>query len=180
MPTWVSLLRAVNLGARNKVPMPLLRERLADAGFAEVRTYVQSGNVVTRSAHRSPQRVARAVHDVVAEHFGVETPVVVRSPRQLTDVLAWNPFPEAAAREPRLVQVVHLAGPPDPAAVERLLAADVGDDQVAARGEELVVRYAGGVHSSRADRVVKAAGLGVAGTARNWRTLAALVDMAAD
>lgn len=177
MPVWVSLLRAVNLGARNKVPMPVLRERLVEAGFAEVRTYVQSGNVVTRSAHRSPARVGRIVQDVVATHFGVQTPVVVRSPAQLADVLTWNPFPAAAAAEPKLVQVLHLTGEPDPDATAALLAADLGTDEVAARGLELVVRYGGGVHGSRADAAIRSAKLGVEGTARNWRTLAALVDL---
>ncbi len=171
------MLRAVNLGARNKVAMPVLRELLAQAGFDDIRTYVQSGNIVTSSPHRSPARVGSLIGAVVKEHFAVDTPVVVRSPLQLADVLAWNPFPEAAAREPKMVQVIHLTGTPDAAAVQGLLAADVGADAVVARGEELVVHYAGGVHASPADRVIRSARLGVEGTARNWRTLTALVEM---
>ncbi len=77
MPVWVSLLRGINLGSHNQVNLPRLREALAGAGFAEVRTYVQSGNVVTTSGHRS-DRVAAAVRDVVREHFRLDVPVVVR------------------------------------------------------------------------------------------------------
>lgn len=171
------MLRAVNLGARNKVPMPALRSRLVEAGFDDVQTYVQSGNIVTRSSHRSAAKVGALVGAIVKEHFGVVTPVVVRSPQQLAGVLAWNPFPEAAERDPKLVQVVHLTGKPDPAAMTKLLAADVGADIVAARGEEIIVHYAAGIHASRADRAIKSAKLGVEGTARNWRTLTALVEM---
>ena len=122
MPTWVALLRAVNLGARNKVPMPRLREALSEAGFTAVRTYVNSGNVVLDATLRSPARVGRAVHDVIAAEFGVDTPVIVRTGRQLAAVLDWNPFPAAAADHPKLVAVLHLSAEPAAAAVEQLLA----------------------------------------------------------
>lgn len=180
MAVWVSLLRGINLGARNKVNMPLLREALTEAGFDDVRTYVQSGNVITRSSHRSAAKVAETVRRVVAEGFDVDTPVIVRTPKQLAAVLEWDPFPEAAAAEPKLVQVWHLSGKPDPTAIESLLAADIGPDAVAAKGEEVVVHYANGVHGSKADRVIRGKLLGVDATARNWRTLTALVDMTRD
>lgn len=176
----MSLLRAVNLGAHNKVPMPALREHLAEVGFDDVRTYVQSGNIVTRSAHRSAAEVGKLVAAVVKDNFGVDTIVVVRSPKQLSAILDWNPFPDATEREPKWVQVVHLTGTPDQAAVSRLLTADVGDEAIAAKGKEIVVDYADGIQASKADRAIKQAKLGVEGTARNWRTLTALVEMTAD
>ena len=87
MPTWVALLRAVNLGAHNKVSMPKLRDALAAEGFTDVKTYVNSGNVVLGSTLRSPAKVGQAVHDVILDHFGVDTPVMMRTGRQLTEVL---------------------------------------------------------------------------------------------
>lgn len=100
MAVWVSLLRGVNLGARNKVNMPRLRVALAEAGFDDVRTLVQSGNVIARSRHRSPEKVAKTVHEVIREHFDLEVPVTVRTPGQLREVLDWCPFPAESAREP--------------------------------------------------------------------------------
>ena len=175
MPTWVALLRAVNLGARNKVSMPKLREVLAESGFSNVRTYVNSGNVVLDSPLRSAAKVGTAVHDVIAEHFGVDTPVVVRTGRQLADVLAWNPFPEAVDRQPRLVAVLHLSGEPEAAAVETLLAGDYAPVRVAHRGAEVVIDWHDRSGRPSVDRAVKK--LGVEATARNWRTLAALVEL---
>jgi uncharacterized protein (DUF1697 family) len=175
VPTWVALLRAVNLGAHNKVSMPKLREALAEAGFSNVRTYVQSGNVVVDSTLRSPAKVATAVHDVIVEQFGVDTPVIVRTGRQLAEVLAWNPFPEAVDRQPKLVAVIHLAAEPAAAAIREVLAADVSPDEIAVRGQEVVVAWAKGTGNPRTDRVLRK--VGVPGTARNWRTLAALVDL---
>lgn len=178
---WVSLLRGINLGARNKVAMPALREALAAAGFDDVRTYVTSGNVVTSSRHRSPDRVADLVREVVLTGFGLDVPVVVRSPDQLRAVLDWNPFPDAALDRPKVVQVSHLIGTPAQADVEALLATAVAmPERVAVRGREVVVDYVDNIHASR----VQAAWLtrqlgGVDGTARNWRTLTALCDLTA-
>ncbi|MDF2968334.1 MAG: hypothetical protein K0Q93_2112 [Nocardioidaceae bacterium] len=179
MAVWVCLLRAVNLGARNKVSMAVLRDVLEQGGFDEVRTYVQSGNVVARSSHRSRERVAALVRMTVAEHFGVDTPVVVRTPPELREVLAWNPFPDAAAQRPQLVQVCHLLATPEPAAVEAVCAADV-PEQIAVRGEEVVVDYGQGIQGSKVSPAWLARRLGVEGTARNWRTLTALVEMTRD
>jgi uncharacterized protein (DUF1697 family) len=177
VPTWVSLLRGVNLGARNKINMPRLREALAGAGFEDVRTYVQSGNVVARSPHTDPDAVAEAVRDVVREHFGLEVPVVVRTPQQLREVLAWCPFPQDAAERPTAVQVLHLAAQPQQEAVDAVLAQDWSPDALAVRGLEAVVRYAATMHASRLQHAALLKRLGVDGTARNWRTLQALVEL---
>ena len=178
MPVWVSLLRGVNLGKHNQINMPELREALAAAGFQDVRSYVQSGNLVTTSSHRSADRVATAVADVIAARFGLQLPVVVRSPAQLRQVLTWCPFPGAAAR-PTTVHVIHLAAVPDPGRLPSVLDQDWGPDQVAHRGLEIVIRYDGAMHASRLQHALVLRRLGGDGTARNWRTLQALVDLTA-
>jgi uncharacterized protein (DUF1697 family) len=175
VPTWVALLRAVNLGARNKVPMPALRTALTDAGFTAVRTYVNSGNVVLDSPLDSPAEVGAAVRGLIAGHFGVDTPVIVRTGPQLAAVLDWNPFPAAAADRPQLVAVLHLAAGPEPAAVETLLAGDHAPVRIAHRGEEIVVDWHDRTGQPRADRALRK--VGVEATARNWRTLTALVEL---
>jgi uncharacterized protein (DUF1697 family) len=154
----------------------VLREDLAEAGFSDVRTYVQSGNIVVRSSLSSADEVGAAVRKVVAERFDVDTPVIVRTGAQLAKVLAWNPFPDAAAERPNLVAVLHLTGKPDAAAVRELLAEDHSPVRLAHRGEEVVVDWHERSGVPRVDRALKK--LGVDGTARNWRTLTALVDLA--
>src|SRR5205085_11115847 len=84
---WVALLRAVNLGARNKVPMAELRTLLADAGYGEARTYVASGNVLLDSP-RSGTALSAALEDLIAGAFGVTTTVILRKPRELAAVVA--------------------------------------------------------------------------------------------
>jgi uncharacterized protein (DUF1697 family) len=177
VPTWVSLLRAVNLGARNKVPMAALREALSQAGFDSVQTYVASGNVVTRSRHRSPERVAALVHSVVAELTGLEVPVMVRSPADINNVLAANPWPQATHERPTLVHVHFLAEQPTPERVEALYADDSAAGSCRVVGREMYVDYVTGVHASRLTPAFFTRRLGVDGTARNWRTVQALADL---
>jgi uncharacterized protein (DUF1697 family) len=177
MPTWISLLRAVNLGSHNKVSMPALREHLAEAGFEDVRTYVQSGNLVTTSGHRTERGVARAVAEVVAERHGVDVPVIVRSPDDLARIHALNPFPAAAKRQPKLVSVVFFEKELGGADAFAEHAASLGEE-VVVDGRELYISYtARGVHASKLTPAVLRRRLGQDGTARNWRTVQALVDL---
>jgi uncharacterized protein (DUF1697 family) len=177
MPTWISLLRAVNLGSHNKVSMPALREHLAEAGFEDVRTYVQSGNLVTSSRHRTEHGVARAIAKVVADRHGVDVPVVVRSPDDMARVLALDPFPAATKRQPKLVSVVFFEKQLVGGKAFAAHAASLGEE-VVVDGRELYISYtARGVHASKLTPALLRRRLGQDGTARNWRTVGALVDL---
>jgi uncharacterized protein (DUF1697 family) len=177
MPTWISLLRAVNLGSHNKVSMPILREHLAEAGFEDVRTYLQSGNLVTTSRHRSERGVARAIAKVLADGHGLNVPVVVRCPADLARVLARDPFPSASSKTPKLVSVVFF----EKAVVDGTAFADHAaslGEEVVVDGRELYISYsARGVHASKLTPALMRRRLGQDGTARNWRTVHALVDL---
>ena len=178
MTTWIALLRAVNLGARNKVPMPRLREVLAAEGFGDVRTYLQSGNIVAESRQRSAAAVEKRIGAVIEREFGLTVPVVARTPAELAAVIEANPFPEAAQRRPKLLHVVFLAGDPDRDGVAALHADERIRDRCRVEGRHLYVDYADGVHGSRLTLDYIARRLGVDGTARNWRTVLALADLA--
>jgi uncharacterized protein (DUF1697 family) len=179
VPTWICLLRAVNLGSHQKVAMPVLRSALTDAGFGDVRTYVQSGNVVLTARTRTASRVGAAVRSTLAERLGVDTPVLVRTPAELAAVAAWNPFPDDAEQRPQRVYVTCLPAEPPEGMVAELLAVDWSPDRVAVRGTEVVAAYADGMHASRLERSPLMRRVCADGTARNWRTLRALLDLSA-
>jgi len=180
VPTWVCLLRAVNLGKRNQVSMPILRQVLSDAGFTDVATYVQSGNVVARSSHRSPATVAERVRDLVKAEFGLDVPVVVRTPEQLERVVAANPFPQAAAERPNILHVMFLGGVPKPEAVRTLHSDETTRDVCRVDGDNLYIDYGHGVHGNRLSAAYLSRRLGLDGTARNWRTVTTLAEMASE
>lgn len=178
MTTWIALLRAVNVGGRNMVSMPRLREVLAADGFGDVRTYVQSGNVVARSAQRSAAAVEKRIGAVIEREFGLTVPVVVRSPAELAAAIEANPFPEAAVQRPKLLHVTFLAGDPDAAGVASIHRDDLTREVCRVEGRQLYLDYVDGVHGSKLTPAYFARRLGVEGTARNWRTALAVAELA--
>jgi len=131
----IVLLRGVNLGARNRIAMPELRDALADAGFRDVRTSLQSGNVVLSSA-ASPEWTARKCEQVIAYRFRLAINVVVRTRDELAEVVQSNPLRKVAVN-PRRHQVTFMTAEPDREAVGKLTVAAVPPEQFVVVGREI-------------------------------------------
>ncbi|WP_407352537.1 DUF1697 domain-containing protein [Luteimonas sp. R10] len=167
METWIALLRAVNVGGTGKLPMAELRALCTAAGFADVRTYIASGNVVLRSASTARQ-VQKSLQQALARHTGKQVGVLLRSAAEMSQVLAGNPFPDAA---PNRVLAIFLDQAPPPDAVDTV--GGRNGEQLALGKREIYVHYGGGMADSKLK--IPAA---KAGTARNINTVARLVAMA--
>ena len=172
------LLRGINIGPRNRIAMPALREALEAAGFDNVRTYVQSGNVVL-SASTKPEQTARKVERVIADRFGLEIPVVVRTKAQLAGVVKKNPLAKVA-KEPKRYQVSFLDAKPKAAAVKKLEAAVAGKEQLVVDGREIYAWHDAGVARSKLWAALAGKEIGVTATARNWTTVEALLALASE
>jgi len=167
---WVALLRGVNLGARNKVPMAELRALLVNAGYGDVRTYIASGNVLL-DGPSGRKRLGSDLERLVLDAFEVTTTVILRKPQELAAAVEAHPFDD-----PSETHVAFLAERPVKAAAARLREFD--SDAVLA-GAELYLRLPRGVHGSRLSNARIESLLGVAATLRNWRTVVALAELAA-
>ncbi len=176
MPRQIVLLRGVNLGARNRIAMPELRDALTDAGFDDVTTYVQSGNVVLSST-ASPERVARKCARVIDDRFRLDVGVVVRTRAELAKIVKRDPFADVATN-PRRYQVTFLAAKPDPKVVTELAGAAVEPEQVVHIARELYAWHPTGVGRSKLAALLSGPRLGVTATARNWATVTKLLAMA--
>ena len=177
MAQHIVLLRGINIGSRNRVPMPKLRELLSDAGFDGVRTYLQSGNVVLSSSGKTAD-VARTVERLIAKEFGLDIAVVTRTPAQLAKIVELNPL-KAVAKDPKRYQVSFLAATPSRAVVRRVEDAAATKERVAVHGREIYAWHPEGAARSRLWALLAGQSLGVTATARNWTTvekLLALVD----
>jgi uncharacterized protein (DUF1697 family) len=175
----ILLLRAVNLGPHKRVSMPDLRALLGEAGFGEVRTYVQSGNVVLTS-RASPAKVGAEAERLIAERFGFDVDVIVRTGDELAEVVARNPLADVAV-DPKRYQVSFLDGEPDSEVVERISGLAADGERVVAIGRELYAWHPAGVARSKLWATLAApGGLGVRATARNWITVTTLLEMAGE
>lgn len=172
----VLMLRGINVGGRHKVPMADLRALLTDAGYGDVRTYVQSGNVVLSSA-LDPGALQDAAAALIEERFGFPVPVVVRSAEQLAAVVARDPLGEVADN-PKLHQVTFLSDAPAPAAAQRLERLAAEGEAIAFQEREIHTWHPDGIARSKLATALGAPWLGVTATSRNWTTVGRLLEMA--
>ncbi len=176
MPTQIALLRGVNLGAHNRVSMAELRSHLASLGYRDVRTLLQSGNVVL-GADVSPDRLAADLQRELADRFGVRSPVVVRTRQQLAKVVALDPLRDVVTDD-KLYQVSFLSAKPGREAIERLAATDFEPERFVHSAREIYAWHPQGIHSSPLAKLLSDKTLGVISTARNWRTTVKLLELA--
>jgi uncharacterized protein (DUF1697 family) len=172
----IAMLRGINLGARNRIGMPKLRKELEGAGFEDVRTYLQSGNVVLESDLSSDQ-LARRLERQIKKAFKLELDVVVRTRDELADVVKRNPLKKVATN-PKRYQVSFLSDELDAATVEELAGLAVPSERFVARGRELYAWHPEGVARSKLWARLAGKGLGVTATSRNWTTVTKLLEIA--
>ncbi|HTN56549.1 MAG TPA: DUF1697 domain-containing protein [Microbacterium sp.] len=172
------LLRAVNVSGRNRVPMSELRALLsARTTLADVSTYIASGNILCESPD-DPGIACAAVRSLIAEAFGVDTPVIARTHAQLVRAEQGNPFPDAP--QDKMVHAMFLEGAAAPDAVEQLSARLQPEERIAVVDRELWIDYGrGGAASTRLTGPVLERALRTAGTARNVNTVRKLVQLTA-
>ena len=162
------LLRGVNVGASNRIAMADLRSVLEGLGCSEVRTYLQSGNAVVTWAGSADDLAA-----AVADALPLDVPVLVRTRDELDAVVARNPF-AGEDLAPTLLHAVFLGGPAPELDLEALL-----PDRVVPGDRVLYVAYENGSHGSKAAALLSSKRFPVVASARNWRTVLALRELAA-
>jgi uncharacterized protein (DUF1697 family) len=172
----VALLRGVNVGGKNRLPMKALAAMFADAGCGKVRTYIQSGNVVFAATPALAAEIPASIAAGIAERFGFQAPVVTRTAAQLRQVVAGNPFLAAGAPESAL-HVLFLADAPNPARVATLDPDRSPPDAFMARGQEIYLHAPNGLARSKLTNDYFDRTLGTISTGRNWRTVTTLLTI---
>ena len=181
MRTHVALLRGINVGGNNKVPMADLRELMASLGHADVKTYIQSGNVVFTSDGTDTAKLAAILDEKITERFGVPGHVVVISRDELAQVIADNPYPDEPS--PKAVHAVFRKADltaDDLARVEtaRERAAAKGcQDEVTVGGRTLFLHTPDGLGRSELAVQLSRTSSMKAGPARNWAPVTKLMAM---
>lgn len=172
---WLALLRGINVVGKNIVPMKALAGALESAGLRSVRTYIQSGNVVFRSSSGDPDALAKKIARLVARKFACTPMTLVISKAQLAAAIRGNPFPNAQHNH-KLLHIYFLAARPKSPDLEALSRLDAGREAFALKGRVFYLwtpdGFADSVLQSRVERC-----LGVAATARNWRTVNELLKL---
>jgi uncharacterized protein (DUF1697 family) len=177
MTVFISMLRAVNVGGTSKIKMEPLRAAYAGLGFKDVRSLLQSGNVLFRSSVKDSRQLARRIKQELERKFGLQIEVVIRTLPELESIFERGPVLSPRADRAKLL-VMFLSGVPDAAGQAKLTKGHKGPEMLEVRGPEVYLYYPEGVGRSKLTTAVLERHLGAIGTARNWNTLTKLVEAA--
>ncbi|MDQ1474419.1 MAG: hypothetical protein QOJ99_5899 [Bryobacterales bacterium] len=174
--TNLALLRGINLGGKNKIPMKDLAGFFTQAGCSRVLTYIQSGNVIFRADARTLKRLPDRITEQILERFGYRIPVVLRTSEELADAIANNPFLTPDAQENRLF-MMFLADLPDKNSLAALDPDRSPTDEFFVRGREIYMYLRTGAAGTKLTNAWFDKKLGTVSTARNWRTTLKLNEL---
>lgn len=170
---YAALLRGINVGGNNKLPMKELAALFTAAGYTNVETYIQSGNVVFEAPAALAKRLPERLREAIEERFGFQVPLTVRSGAELAKVVAGNPFLRQGAAEKEL-HVYFLADQPPPAELD---AKRSPPDEFVLKGREIYLRLPNGMGRSKLTNAYFDGKLKTVSTARNWATVLHLAAM---
>jgi uncharacterized protein (DUF1697 family) len=176
MGSYVALLRGINVGGHNRISMPDLRALVEATGGEDVSTYVQSGNVVFRS-EKKPDAAGAAIEKAIKKELGLDVGVMVRTEKQLAKVVKGNPF--ADQDDHKKLLVMFLASKPAAAGVKELDGPPIDGEEFKVAGQEVYMHYPNGYGRAKRTGAFVEKKLAVAGTARNWKSVTTLAEMAA-
>jgi len=174
--TYLALLRGINVGGKNKLPMKDLVDMFVAVGCDDVRTYIQSGNVLFRTTDDASSRIPNQITTRIAERYGYRVPLVLRTAEQVRNVVENNPFLADSALEDAL-HVMFLADLPHPSRVDDLDPNRSVPDRFIVRGQEIYLRLPHGMADTKLSNAYFDAKLATTSTARNWRTVTKLLDL---
>jgi len=177
MPTYIAMLRGINIGASKRVEMARLRNLFESLGFRQVRTYIQSGNVVFEGRGAASSLAAKIDKAMRAE-FGFGALVIARTGEEMSRALENNPFVNESRSEPAKVHVCFLSEAPAAEAMKKLEALATKAERVKCAGSEVYVYHVDGLGKAKVlTHGVLEKVLAVKATMRNWNTVSKLYEM---
>ena len=178
MTTHIALLRGINVGGHKKVAMSDLRRFLAELGFDDVQSLLQTGNLVFRGNARTTGGLERLLEVEAEKRLDLRTAFLVRDGKDWEAVISHNPFPNEAKNDPSHLVVTFLKDAPQASVLKALRAASKGPEILRAQGRQLYIVYPAGIARSRLTNKLIEDTLGARGTGRNWNTVLKLGALA--
>ncbi|HTC56864.1 MAG TPA: DUF1697 domain-containing protein [Candidatus Sulfotelmatobacter sp.] len=180
MPIYISMLRGINVGGHKRVKMDDLRKSCEGLGFEQVKTYIQSGNIVFKAGKASPLALAKKIEARIVSDFGFSASVIVRTGAELGETIAANPFLKQHGIDQEKLHVTFLSGTPATPALKKLAEFTVAPDRSQCVGKDIFLYLPNGFSASSLWKVPWEKALGVVTTTRNWKTVNALHQMCGD
>lgn len=175
MGKFVAILRGINVGGRRKLPMKELKQLFQDLGYSEVKTYIQSGNVIF-NAETAEEEISKAVENAIFEQFGYEVPVICRSAEDFEKSIDENPFFEDTVGEIERLHLTFLKELPGKKQLEKLKEYDFSPDEFLVKDKNVYIYCSGRYSDSILSNNFFESKLQVTATTRNWKTVLNLAE----
>lgn len=177
MQTYVAFLRGINVSGQKLIKMADLREYLKELSFLNVKTYIQSGNIVFNSPLSDGNKLANQIASLIEEKYSFDVPVMVKTNTEMKDIFENNPFLPEHDSDINYLLVTMLSKQPDEAMVSELKAYANFGEQYIHRGKELYLYFPNGYGRSKLSNNFVEKKLGISATTRNWKTITKMVEM---
>jgi uncharacterized protein (DUF1697 family) len=178
MPVIICMLRGVNVGGHNKIKMDALKALCVSLKLQDPQTFIQSGNVIFGTQEKDLAKLATRIQDAIERKIGFRPAVVLRTARELREVIARNPFSKRPGIEPGRLLVNFLATDPGKEAREKALAIKIGPEELHLVGREAYIYFPDGQGRSKLPWAAIERALGTSGTGRNWNSVTKMLEMA--
>ncbi len=177
MPTYIAMLRGVNVTGHNSIKMEQLRGLCNRLGFQKAETYVQSGNIVFQAKMENPAVLSKRIGESILDSFGIETPVIIRTSNEVENVVANNPFLKEKDVDSSKLHVTFLSERAQKNSLKRLEELATSQDRFYAASREIYLYCPGGYGRTKLSNNAIEKALSVTATTRNWKTTNALFEM---
>ena len=177
--TYIAMLRGINISGQKIVRMELLRETCAALGFRNVETYVQSGNIVFLATKKPPSALSKLISDAILRDFGFSVPALVKTSKEMDDVIKRNPFLNERDIDTSKLHVTFLSDAPPTNAVKNLEIIPTRPDRFHVGRQEIFLYCPNGYGKTKLSNTALEKALSVVATTRNWKTVNTLFEMAA-
>ena len=174
----IAMLRAVNVAGHQKISMEALQTLCISLGLKDVKTYIQSGNIVFREHGKAPEKLARTLENGIEAKFGFRPAVLIRTAAEMRAVIANNPFAKRDEVQPNKLLVVFMSSAPTQKTIDQVLALPCDPEEIHILGREIYIYYPEGmarpkIPVARLERILQCSSTG-----RNWNTVNKLLAMA--
>jgi len=177
MAAYVAMLRGVNVSGHNTIKMEVLRGLCQGLGFRNVETYVQSGNIVFQALLENPEAISKRIGETVLRSFGFDTPVIVRTSKEMRNVIGNNPFLKEKGIDSSKLHVTFLSETAQKGSEKKLETLATNPDRFYPASHEIYLYCPGGYGRTRLSNNAIEKALSVEATTRNWKTTNTLFEM---
>lgn len=178
MNTYISILRGINVSGKNIIKMEELRSACVSIGFSEVKTYIQSGNIIFKVKKTSPQKLATSISSLIKKEFKCEVPVLVLEMTDIETVLSNNPYLKETNQDEKNWHVTFLAEIPNKSLVSAISTANNAPDKFKIIDKAIYLSCPNGYGNTKLNNTFFEKKLKTTATTRNWKTINELLKLA--